>query len=469
MRPVDVSEYRWRIEALERYEGRSAHLVRCIEIAAPGIPARWERLNQLPASPVGNPVTQQQVAQKRRELVDNTDDVLSKLNWLHMSLTLASDEDFATAARSGFESLREVTTPEGKPFFPGMAAHFIHFDQALNWRAVFARMMLRIEEEPGLLVSRPQQAADRLVFGSATSILTDLYLTRDAYLAPLFLCHSPFVWAIVGQRHQGVMVYSLGMPLLGRGTDPAELLQQFTPAGPLRSGDCPPFTAAQITTTLRWWTDHLNDLLSTVTDPATYADRTGEYRPRRQFEAQLSLEQAGRRVQAVLAHQRDQPTRQMLAFAALDTLEGLGLVKFDQAVELTKAQKVLDRLDALLPTDVAEVLLPAARRAVAALRECQNGFFPSAYVSGGQVTVPHKNGRSRVMTRELATAQYLRILRNANHGYGGQNDASRRRDEVLLMSHTGQIPHDFVLLPYLYWLDVLADPQILSRILASRQ
>jgi hypothetical protein len=40
------------------------------------------------------------------------------------------------------------------------------------------------------------------------------------------------------------------------------------------------------------------------------------------------------------------------------------------------------------------------------------------------------------MTLEEATAQYLRILRNAGHGYAGQNDKDQRRDEVLSMSHT---------------------------------
>lgn len=74
----------------------------------------------------------------------------------------------------------------------------------------------------------------------------------------------------------------------------------------------------------------------------------------------------------------------------------------------------------------------------------------------------------RVLTVEEATAQYLRILRNAGHGFSGQNDKDRRRDEVLLISHTGQIPADFALLPYLYWLDVYDDPALLRRRLARR-
>lgn len=468
--PVDLPDFRWRIESLENYEHRAPHLVRLIEVAAPGGPAYWELLDRLPAASVSPTIPPQRVADKRRELVEDAspDDVMGGLNWLHMSLILAPNDQFVQAARSAYESLQDFLTPDGEVLFPDLAAYFVRFDQALTLRAGFPRVMLRVEEEPGLLTVRPAQSPDHLVFGSATSLLEDLAFTRHAYLTPLFLSHSPFVWAIVGQRPQGVMVYSLGRTLRGHEADAAELLQQFMPAGPASFPPPAPFTAAQIGATLQWWADRLNSVLSVVTDPATYANATGQYVPRRQFERQLTFEQAGRRVQAVLVHQRDQDTRRSLAFGALDTLEGLSAIRLDEAVKLTRARKTLDRLDATLPADVAAVLLPSARRAVEALHKCQDGFIPSGWVAGGQVTVPQKNSQPRILTLEEATGQYLRILRNAGHGYAGQNDGDRRRDEVLLMSHTGHIPDDFALLPYLYWLDVLADPEVLRQKLARR-
>ncbi|MES4833677.1 hypothetical protein ABVB25_42200, partial [Streptomyces anthocyanicus] len=181
LRPVDASQFLWRIEALERFQRRTAHLVERIEIAAPGAPARWEALNRLPASRVGNTVPPEQVASMHRTLVEDSaeDNVLAKLNWLQGSLTLAPDDQFTEAARSAFESLRAVTTDEGDQLFPDLAAYFIRFDQALNWRTGLARVMVRVEEEPALLNNRPQQTDDQLVFGSATGILTDLSLTRD--------------------------------------------------------------------------------------------------------------------------------------------------------------------------------------------------------------------------------------------------------------------------------------------------
>ncbi len=469
--PVDLPDFRWRIEALERFENRSPSLVQLIEVAAPGTRARWEMLGGLPASPVRPALPPEVVAQKRRELVEDrsADDIMGQLNWLHLSLTFAPDEQFLGAARSAFESLRDVASPEGEPLFPDLAAYFVRFDQALTRRVAFPRVMLRVEEEPALLTVRPTpMAANQLVFGSASSLMEDLYITRDAYLAPLFLCHSPYVWAIVGPRSQGVMVFSLGKPLAGREADAAELLQQFMPSGPVVFPPCPPFTASQITAALNWWVDHLNSVLSVVTDPSTYADSAGRYSPRSQFEAQLTFEQAGRRIQAALVHQRDQHSRRLMAFGALDTLEGGISFGFDEAVKLSRAQKVLDGLDATLPPDVAAVLLPSARRAVQALRECQQGFIPSGWVAGEQVTLPDKKLGQRAWSLEDATATYLRVLRNASHGYSGQNDKDRRRDEVVLMSHTGQIPHDFALLPYLYWLDTIANPETLRNKLKPR-
>lgn len=411
------------------------------------------------------------MAHKHHELVEGrpAEDIMGKLNWLHLSLTCAPDEHLIEAARSAFESLRDVVSPEGEPLFPELAVYFVRFDRALTRRAAFPRVMLRVEEEPAMLTARPTpMAANRLVFGSASSLMEDLYLTRDAYLAPLFLCHSPYIWAIVGPRAQGVMVVSLGKPLPGREADAAELLQQFLPAGPPAFPACPPFTAGQITATLAWWADRLNSVLSVLTDPATYADSAGRYSPRAQFEAQLTFEQAGRRIQATLAQQRDQHSRRLMTFGALDTLEGGISFSLDEAVKLSRAQKVLDGLEAMLPPEVAAVLLPSARRAVQALRGCQQGFISSGWVSGGRVTLPDKKLGRREWSLEDATAAYLRVLRNASHGYSGQNDKDRRRDEVLLMSHTGEIPHDFALLPYLYWLETLAHPETLRNKLKPR-
>lgn len=468
--PVNLDEYRWRIEALERYEHRMPNLVRLIEVAAPGAPANWDLLHRLPTASVQAPISPEQLAKLRRELVEEApaDDLIGKLYWFHLILTCAPDAQFIGAAQAAHEFLSDIRTSAGEPFFPDLAAYFIRFDEALTKRAALPRVLLRVEEDPAVLTIPPLQSPDQLVFGSGINLLSDLPLSRDAYLMPLLLCHSPFVWSLTSSRIQGVMVFVLGRTMRGRGAHPTEMLQLFAPAGRPSFPSPPPMTPAQMVAALGWWTDRLNTVLSMLTDPVTFVARDGHYDARRHFEALLSFEQAGRRIHAILSQQRDQGTRRSLAFGALDTLESLTL-GFSHATTLSRAQKTLDNLAVALPADVAAVLLPTARRAVDGLRGCQDGLIPSSWVTGGNVTVPDKKGQPLVLTAEDATSRYLRVLRNAQHGFGGQQNNDRRHDEVLLVSHTGEIPDDFALLPFLYWLEILTDPEILRRRIASRR
>jgi len=76
--------------------------------------------------------------------------------------------------------------------------------------------------------------------------------------------------------------------------------------------------------------------------------------------------------------------------------------------------------------------------------------------------VPDKHGNDRMMSLEAAAAAYLRVLRNAGHAFGSRA-GQRARDEVLLMSHNGEIPLDLPDLAYLYLLRLLARPEDLRH------
>jgi hypothetical protein len=264
------------------------------------------------------------------------------------------------------------------------------------------------------------------------------------------------------------MIVTLGQSLEGLREGSAELLQNFVTRGRGEFPSLPQVTEYQVLAALTWWTERLNHLLSVATDPANYADHSGAYSPQRQFETLLSLEQSGRRIQGILVNQRDCDAQRVLAFSALDTLEGLGCVGFDAACRVSYAEKVLGGLEERLPVDVGAVLLPLAERAVAALRECQDSFFLNVHEEENDTRVFRANGVEGNMTTEDATASYLRILRNANHGFGGKANAKHRRNEVLLMSHTGKIPDDLAALPYLFWLSMLESPEKLQNSIATR-
>jgi hypothetical protein len=186
------------------------------------------------------------------------------------------------------------------------------------------------------------------------------------------------------------------------------------------------------------------------------------YEPRLQVEYLLSIEQLGRRIQGSFAHDRDISTQRALSFEALDTLEGLGIVTFQQACTLSHAESTLRRLEAELPNDVAELLLPRARDAVDALRGVPKGFFGSALKSGG-MELPSNSGVLSVRPMDEAAAFYLRVLRNGHHAFTPSPIHETERRQILLSSHTGDVDRALSFLPYLYWLDVVAHPQRLRR------
>ena len=85
----------------------------------------------------------------------------------------------------------------------------------------------------------------------------------------------------------------------------------------------------------------------------------------------MNVEQAGCRLQGILAHDRDLTTRRALGFDAFDTMKGLGIIDLFEACKLRLAERTLASLENGLPSQAGELLLLPARRAVQALRDLQ--------------------------------------------------------------------------------------------------
>jgi hypothetical protein len=429
---VDASTHRWEIETLETYEKRSASLCEVQQIAGQGMTPNWSVLANLPSTGLHHSIDSATLAKEQERIAASGMDITSLAGLVRLTTIAVEDHEVAGAVRGAYEAICAVQVDNNGPAFPDAAVHFVRFDQVLGRRAAMARVLLRVEEEPELLEAPPTPGDGELVFGSGWLLQADLTLTRDAFIGPLMLCMSPWVWAFSGSRIPGVIVFDLGKPMSGRANELAEIIQLFISSGNAATVPRPEVGPAETAAGLNWWVKHLNDLLSAITDPASFVGVNGEYGPRRQFEVLLSIEQLGRRIVSILASERDLPTRRLLGFAALDTLDGLGFVKFDQACRLSRAETALTNLEASIPQAAASMLLPTARRAVEGLRACQAGFLASSKVSAAGVSVPDKKGGERVLSKEDAVAQYLRIVRNGNHGFTGENDGQRRRDEILL-------------------------------------
>jgi len=393
------------------------------------------------------------MAELQRLRAQHPNDVGAWLSAVQIAVTAATTEQVAGTLQ---EALRRNILPS----LPDAATYLIAVDDRLPFRAAALRVLLYLASDP--TAGPPAQVADNLIFRSATGLVGDLNIGLHAYLAPLFLSCAPHVWGMTASRAGGVVVIVFGKAITGRRGESAEPLQLFAPitskaARPPR----PTFGRQQQQAALQWWVRQLDRLLTEVFDPANYA-QGGVLNASRAFEVHLSTEQFFRTNQSLSVSDRDPIARRTMMFDALDTLQGLTGTHFDTLCMLGHARGVLEDLQSGLAPDVGAVLLPRAVRAVVALRELQDGFFLPSRVSSGSIRLPDSNGPDRAVPLESATATWLRVLRNAGHGFGSRPKV-KARDDALLVAHDGLVPTDLPDLAYLYLLQLLAQPELLRR------
>lgn len=459
--PIDASTYHWEVETKESYEHRLPRLLTVETVAGAGLPERWNLLEGLPDPGVASSLTPERIlAERDRILAERPGDLTALATAIRLMVTTVPHSDIASAVRGGYESLAALRSDDDPtPLLPELSVQLIRMEPAVMKRLAFARVLMRIEEEPDLLTNRPSPAPGETVFSSGWHLTSDLAVTRDAYLAPLFLAASPWVWCIPCQRIAGIVIYDLGMAIIGRRGDEVELLQLFTGPGALSGGERPDLTHNRTIEATTWWVGKMNGVLAQMSDFANYCDASRRFVPRRLVEVFMSVEQLGRRLQGAAAHDRDLATRRALAFDAFDTLKGLGIIDLFEGCKLSRAERALRSLESEIPAQAADLLLLPARRAVEALRRVQEGFSLSSRIEGTVVRLPDRHGNDRDCSIEEAAALYLQLLRNANHGFTPERDTDERRDQILLMAHNGDVPGDVAFLPYLYWLEAIAHPE----------
>jgi hypothetical protein len=457
MSEIADSSHEWEISLQERVPGSSIRLLETHKIATR---ANFLSLATHPlltdmATNEGaflgltNPIV---VAELNRISAERPDDFAAIAYATGLRITSATGAELPTTVK---DAMTNVLIPR----FPEPTIHLIKLNPALGLRMAAIRMLLQIEYDSDLLTTRPSPGQDGMIFSSARGLIGDTSFGLSAYLAPLFLSLAPWVWANAVSRPGGIIVCSFNAPVVGRRGEATELLQLFSPHGRLSSGTMPYIAPANFDSAITWWVKHLNRLFTEISDPCLYQNHLGQYDVFEHFEHVLSLEQAFRIVQSLSALERDVHAQRNLLFDALDTIGGIRNPSFDEMCKLKTAQKALEEIEATMTPATAEVLLPRARAAVTALQQLQQGFFLPSRVSGGEVRLPFKQGEQKVPL-ESAAARYLRMLRNAIHGFGGRE--GDEAGQVLLASHTGEIPVALPDLAYLYLLRLLARPEDLG-------
>lgn len=258
------------------------------------------------------------------------------------------------------------------------------------------------------------------------------------------------------------MIFSLGRCVSGTQGDAAELLQLISTPG---ANERTPMTALApraAAAAMGWWVGQLNALFGVLSELAVFTDKAGLYRPEKHLEAMLTVEQIFRRTTSMQVAHRDSNARRTLMFSVLDSVERANGWNIDTMFTLSHARKVLSGLESSIPDGAATVLLPMARQAVESLARMQDGFFIRRHLSTSDVELRLPGGGVKVLSPEAATAQYLKVLRNATHGHGGKGKAVDLTT-ALLAHHNGEVPHDIGLLAYLYLLDMVANPDRLRR------
>jgi plasmid stability protein len=284
-------------------------------------------------------------------------------------------------------------------------------------------------------------------------------------MGPLLAAGSPGVWALSVVRSFGSLVFSLGAFISGTDRDAAEFLQLISIPGASSTVPFPRLSATAGTDALNWWGARLNQLFGVVSDLAVFTDASGNYVAAKHLEAMLTVEQIFRRTTSMLVAHRDTHGRRALFFTLLDSLESITGIDILKMCNLSHAKATFDRVSRQLPQGAAEVLLPAAKRAVNALEDMQDGFFIRRQLGTVELEFHLGPAGLKVMSLEEGVARYLKVLRDATHGHGSNKAATAALTDALLAHHDGELPHDIGLLAYLYLLDVLCDPARLRRVL----
>jgi hypothetical protein len=383
--------------------------------------------------------------------------------------TVAPSNQLTEVVTGVYENLLQVglVGDSDEKVFANAGVHIFQREPALIHRLKVASVWLRVSSDGALGLEDISQVQTALAagdgaFASSQGLYDGIY-TLDAYIGPLLGALTPAVWSFHASRMLGTIVYTLGQPISGTAGTAAELLHVLPHQANHEASEIPGLSANAPAAAIDWWADRLNNLFAVLGDLAIFTDRQGLYVPAKHLHALLTVEQLFRRVASVQTSHRDANARRILIFTVLDTLERLTGRDLPALCFLPFAQKTYSALADDMPAAAAEVLLPAAQRAIIALEKLQDGFFIRRHAGKTHIewTDP-RTGPNRLTPAEAA-AQYIKILRDSTHGHGSNKVNQVARTNALLTHHDGKIHHDLALLGYLYLLDLLNRPDDLRR------
>ncbi|MEU2032757.1 hypothetical protein [Nocardia amamiensis] len=479
-----VGRNTWRVRAAT-IGGRRDQLLMSRTLAGPTrrnpqFEAARTAVDELPPFDV-TPEIQRRLDQ-RRAAAQNGDNQIDQLAVRQTELMIASAERCRPLVEENFEYLGKWIKPDGEEmWFPERSAHVVTATGSLYRRVRLPSIILGAQQNPTLInelrSGTPKMSSTASVFGTASEQINSLALA-GAYLAPLLGSLLPHVWCYPCPRPLSMFVFGFGRLMPGvvtRTTGFGQLLPLYREQGSPTSPPSP-ISPDATESALDWWVLRIDQLFRYLTDPATFMNSRELYAAHEQLHWMLTFDQLLRvtaSIQAGALH--DRAARRIQSFTLLGSLADRILparTTLKKLFTLNYARNQLDSVEKSMPAAARQILLPAARRAVDALREVQDGFFIPDPSRSRQIVLQMPHGLTETFDLEQATARLMVIHRNATHGYGGiqreDNQREREINERLLAHHNGRIPDDIALLAYLYLLAVLSQPeQVEKRIIET--
>ncbi len=409
---------------------------------------------------------------KMRTAAAQHHDLLTQLRCCQIELTQADPEYAKQLTERQFALLGRYGDGSGNNLlFPNRSVHVVAATQALLFRVKLPSVLIRIAQDPRVVdelrAGTAQVPQSGLLFGSAAEQAHTLMLT-GSFLGPLLGCLMPYMWGYPCPRVMSTIIFGYGRAVssLAAGigiSEQAQLLQRGGRSGRLST---PVIGAGACEAAIDWWTQRLDQLFRYLTDPATYIDSAGRYSPHEQLHWMLTFDQVLRLTTSLQTAVRDMSAQRVLAFTLLGSFADRLLIPrngIEDLFKLSYARARFDEVKLAMPAEAAEILLPAAQRALDSLEALQKGFFIANQRNGGGVEIQMPNGPRRTYNFDDAVAKLMVVHRHATHGYGRgarpKSVASAEVNERILAHHDGAIPDDIALLPYLYLLAALSRPE----------
>jgi len=374
---------------------------------------------------------------------------------LQVTMMAAPDSDVVNHLREVMEHVIVKQMPEASLWV-------LEVNSKLHSRFAAIRALFSVHEAPELL-DRPRE--DFKGFLAARGLHPQVSFGFELFVEPALMFAAPWLFGIMSTRVGGLLIVMFGQPEPGRKETPApELIDLYAPRGLTKVESTtevqPAVSGNDAEAFLRWWAYRLNDLLGLALDPALFPDENGLYNPRAHFGFILTLERLFAVVQGILMHsRRDEYTRKVLFFDALDLLGGLGQGDYRALLSYRRVGERLDHMLGTLPSEVAKIVHPRLERGADALKEMRDGFYLSERTTPDALRVKVKSGQWTDLSMDRAVAEYLRVVRNSAHSF--TRSMSNPFDLSLLASHDGELPAALPDVILVYITSLMANPQAL--------